>query len=521
MKIMKIKYPALLSFFLVTCMHIYAQVSPANNPRPNIIFIISDDHAYQAISAYGSTIAKTPNIDRIAKEGAIFRNSFVTNSLCGPSRATLLTGKYSHINGYKANEGRFNVDQTVFSTHLQDNNYQTAFIGKWHLGTLPRGFDYFNILQSQGAYFNPEFINTQNDTLHHGGYVTDIITNFSVDWLNKRDSSKPFCMVIGEKATHRNWMPAVEDLGAYDDVDFPLPATFSDDYKGRIAAQNQEMEIGKAMRLKEDLKVHLDYKGGNFKRLNAEQKKAYTDYYENKISREFDKKKLTGAALTKWKYERFLKDYLSTAKSLDRNIGKILDYLDSSGLTKNTVVIYVSDQGFYLGEHGWFDKRFIYEESLRTPFLMRYPGVIKPGTSIDQFAVNIDWAPTILSLAGVQPPPDMQGVSLLPIIENNDKNIPWKNQVYYHYYEYPKPHHVQPHFGVRTEDYKLIYFYDEKASWELFDLKKDSHELKNLYGIKGHEAITKELKQKLIDLIKQYHDDEAMKILKDAKEDNL
>lgn len=499
-------------FFILSGTINFAQAQ--KNNKPNIIFIISDDHAYQAISAYGCKFASTPNIDRIAREGAIFKNSFVTNSLCGPSRATLLTGKYSHINGYKANEGRINLNQTIFSTILQQNQYQTAWIGKWHLGTFPKGFDYLNILVDQGQYFNPNFINTKNDTLNYTGYVTDVITKFSLDWLDSRDQSKPFCLVIGEKATHRNWMPDIKDLGAYDNVDFPIPSTFYDDYKGRIAAQNQEMEISKAMRLKEDLKVHLDYKTPLFKRFNAEQKKAYVDYYDNKISKEFDEKKLTGDKLTVWKYQRFMKDYLSVAKSLDRNIGYILDYLDKKNLAKNTVVIYVSDQGFYLGEHQWFDKRFMYEESLRTPFVMRYPGVITPGTSINQFVSNVDWAPTILSIAGVKPPAEMQGISILPVLHN--KNVPWKNQVYYHYYEFPKPHHVQPHFGVRTETNKLICFYGEKTNWELYDLKKDPHELNNLYGQKGYDKITKDLKEKLVQLIIHYKDDEALKILKDA-----
>jgi arylsulfatase A-like enzyme len=506
-------YLGLLSIYILATINTcFAQVVKGNGDKPNIIFIISDDHAYQAISAYGSKIAKTPNIDRLAKEGAIFQNSFVTNSLCGPSRATLLTGKYSHLNGYKANEERFNGNQTLFSTLLQQNQYQTAWIGKWHLGTLPKGFDYFNILTQQGHYFDPVFVNTANDTLDHKGYVTDVITKFSLEWIEQRDKSKPFCMVIGEKATHRGWMPAVEDLGAYDKADLPVPATFYDDYKGRSAAQNQEMEIGKAMRLSEDLKINNDFKGPAFRRLDESEKKAYEAYY-GKISKEFNDKKLSGDALTLWKYQRFMKDYLSTANSLDRNIGSILNYLDKTGLSKNTVVIYVSDQGFYLGEHGWFDKRFMYEESLRTPFVMRYPGMIKPGTSVSQFAVNIDWAPTILSIAGVKPPADMQGVSLLPLFKNSKADVTWKDQVYYHYYEYPKPHQVSPHFGVRTKTHKLICFYGEKTNWELYDLKKDPHEIKNLYGEPGYEKIIKHLKEKLNQLVKQYQDDEAYQVL--------
>jgi arylsulfatase A-like enzyme len=478
--------------------------------RPNILFIISDDHAYQQIGVYGSKIAKTPNIDRIAKEGAIFKNSFVTNSICGPSRATLLTGKYSHINGYKANEGKF-IDQQTFPKILQQNNYQTAWIGKMHLGSLPKGFDYFNILPGQGQYFNPDFINSNNDTTRINGYVTNVITKLTTDWLDKRDQTKPFCLVVGEKATHRQWMPDIQDLGAFDNVEFPLPPTFNDDYKGRIAAQNQDMTIDKTMLLKEDLKVHIDFKGPLYRRLTGEQRKAYEDYY-GKISKEFDQKHLTGESLARWKYQRYMKDYLAVARSLDRNIGEMLDYLDKKGLTKNTVVIYVSDQGFYMGEHGWFDKRWMYEESIRTPFVMRYPGVIKPGTSIEKFALNIDWAPTILSIAGAKVPDDMQGVSLLPLLNSISKNTPWRNEVYYHYYEYPQPHRVSPHFGIRTDKYKLICFYGEKKAWEFFDIQKDPHELNNQYDKNENAKIIVQLKEKLLQLINQYQDKEALQI---------
>nr|MBA4140541.1 sulfatase-like hydrolase/transferase [Segetibacter sp.] len=333
----------------------YSQTNRGESNRPNILFIISDDHAYQEIGVYGSKIAKTPNIDRIAKEGAIFRNSFVTNSICGPSRATLLTGKYSHLNGYKANEGKF-VDQPTFPKVLQQSNYQTAWIGKMHLGSLPKGFNYFNILPGQGQYYNPDFIEN-GDTTRIEGYVTNVITKLTTDWLDKRDKTKPFCLVVGEKATHREWLPDIQDLGAFDNVEFPLPSTFFDDYKGRVAAANNDMTVYKTMLLKEDLKIHNDNTTGVYRRLTGNQKKAYEDYY-GKITKEFDEKHLSGEGLAKWKYQRYMRDYLSVAKSLDRNIGQILDYLDNKGLAKNTVVIYVSDQGFYMGEHGWFDKRW-------------------------------------------------------------------------------------------------------------------------------------------------------------------
>ncbi|MDR3714672.1 MAG: sulfatase [Puia sp.] len=479
--------------------------------RPNIIFILSDDHAYQAISAYGSKLAQTPNIDRIAREGALFTRAMVANSICGPSRATLLTGKYSHKNGYTLNERRFDTRQPVFPSLLQQNGYQTAWIGKWHLGALPVGFDYFRILNGQGQYYNPDLIGAK-DTTRIEGYVTNIITGLTEDWLNARDTSKPFFLVVGEKATHREWLPDIQDLGAYDDRDFPLPATFHDSYAGRLAAENQDMTIDKTMVLKTDLKVHADYeKNGIFNRFTPEQKKPFYDYYENRISREFDTRKDTGANLVRWKYERYLKDYLATAKSLDRNIGELLDYLDKNGLTNNTVVIYASDQGFYMGEHGWFDKRFIYEESLRTPFVMRYPGVIKPGTKVSSITVNIDWAPTILDMAGVKAPADIQGVSFLPLVEG--RKVAWRKAMYYHYYEFPQPHHVYPHFGIRTGRYMLVRFYGPSDSWELFDLQKDPEEVKNVYGEAGYQQTVVTLKTQLKQLMRQYDDTEAEKIL--------
>ena len=483
-----------------------------NAVPPNIIFIFSDDHTSQAISAYGSKLAKTPNIDRIAREGAILHTNVVTNSICGPSRATLLTGKYSHLNGYKLNEKVFDVNQPVFTEELQKNGYQTAWVGKMHLGSLPHGFDYLNVLPGHGHYYNSEFINSKNETVRYPGYVTNVITKLSIDWLNQREESKPFFLVVGHKATHREWLPDAPDLGAYDKVNFPLPSTFYDDYAGREAAKAQDMTIEKTMRLQEDLKVHADYENsGIFNRLTPEQKKPFYDYYENKISKEFDAKKLSGRALAEWKYQRYLKDYLSVANSLDRNIGELLNHLDKTGLAKNTVVIYASDQGFYLGEHGWFDKRFIYEESLKTPFVIRYPGVIKPGTQIRDHVSNIDWAPTLLNLTGTSIPKAIQGESFLPLLKG--EKTPWRKEAYYHYYEYPQPHHVYPHFGIRTDQYTLARFYGPKNFWELYDIKKDPQNMHNLYGMKGYEAVTADLKTRLKGQIQKYKDDEARTLL--------
>ncbi|WP_077921287.1 sulfatase [Spirosoma sp. 209] len=518
----------------------------AGPQRPNVIFIISDDHTSQAISAYGSKLAKTPHIDRIAREGAILYNNVVANSICGPSRATLLTGQYSHRNGYKFNEKVFDITQPVFTEELQKNGYQTAWIGKMHLGSLPHGFDYLNILPGHGSYYNSDFVNSNNETKRYPGYVTDVVTTLSTDWLDRRDTKRPFFLVVGHKATHREWMPALEDLGAYDKVTFPIPATFYDNYEGRLAAQKQEMSIDKTMSLMADLKVNVAYevneatvdqekakfrkalygsnqptpeqekqldtyvREGAYRRLSPEQKKAFSGYYQ-KISREFEEKKLTGKALAEWKYQRYLKDYLSTANSLDRNIGKLLDYLDKSGLAKNTVVVYTSDQGFYLGEHGWFDKRWIYEESLKTPFVIRYPGVIKPGSQVRQIVSNVDWAPTLLSLTGTRVPAYIQGESFMPLLTGGQKN--WRNQAYYHYYEYPQPHRVSPHFGLRTNQYTLARFYGPDDFWELYDIQKDPQNLKNLYGQKGYENVTARLKAQLKEQIVRYKDEEALKLM--------
>lgn len=432
------------------------------NTKPNIIFILSDDHTNKAIGIYGNKLAKTPHIDRIAKEGALFNNFFVTNSICGPSRAALLTGKYSHVNGFISNDKKFNIDQFIFSRSLEDSGYQTAWIGKWHLETLPQdAFNYWTILPNQGHYFNPNFITQSNDTVTYKGYVTDIITDLSKDWIRNRDQDKPFLLMIGEKATHREWLPAVEDLGSYDDIDFPIPPSFYDNYHNRIAAAHQDMSISETMQLGFDLKVNVDYDSDwIYSRLDKEQRAAYRTYYGDYLSKEFNEKNLKGKALTEWKFQRYMRDYFATANALDRNIGKILDFLDENGLAENTIVIYGSDQGFYLGEHGWFDKRFIYEESLRTPFMIRYPGVIKPGTVIEQSLLNIDWAPTLLEMAGVSVPQEIQGKSFSGLLQN--KMINWRDHVYYHYYEYPQPHRVMPHFGIRTSKYKLVRFYGDQ-----------------------------------------------------------
>ena len=500
----------LLSFLVCACALASAQV------KPNIIVILSDDHAYQAISAYGSKLMQTPNIDRIAKEGVLFKKAAVTNSICGPSRAVILTGKYSHKNGFKDNlNPRFEGRQGSFIKELQKNGYLTAWIGKWHLGTMPQGFDYWRILRGQGMYYNSDFLNMDSVYERVEGYVANVVEDEAERWLDNRDSSKPFCLVIGHKNTHRTWIPDTVDMGRYDDRNFPLPANFYDDYSGRKAAAAQDMTISKTMLMGYDLKMfeneEAENRDGNRRRMNESQREKFDAYYHG-IKKELDEKNLSGNALTEWKYQRYLKDYLSTAASLDRNIGRTLDYLDKHDLTKNTIVIYVSDQGFYMGEHGWFDKRFMYEPSLFTPMMMRYPGVIKPGTVSNELVMNLDIGPTLLQAAGVLIPADMQGSPIIPVVNKGTKG---RDAIYYHYYEKGE-HSVSPHFGVRTDRYKLIRFYDVVNSWELFDLKKDPHEMNNLYGKKGYEKITVSLRQKLKELIDKYEDEGAKAIIGEA-----
>lgn len=378
--------------------------------RPNIVIIISDDHAYQTIGAYGAKYGKTPQMDRIASQGAIFNHAYVNNSICGPSRATLLTGKYSHKNGFKDNEtSEFDFNQDLFVKQLQHVGYKTAWVGKIHLGDQLQGFNYYDILVGQGTYFNPDFIN-KSGRQRTEGYVSDIVIDKALNWLDSLDRKDPFCLIIGHKATHRTWMPDPKDFGHYDSIKFELPSTFYDNYESRLAAQEQEMSIAKDMQMGYDLKMFDTLEemlqDGNFKRMNQDQKDKYIAYYRP-IYEQLKQKKFNKQQLAEWKYNRYMVDYLNTAQSMDRNIGKVLDYIDQHGLKQNTIVIYLSDQGFYMGEHGWFDKRWMYEESFRTPMLMRYPQLIGPKTQIDAKLVNADIAPTLLELANIKKPSDM------------------------------------------------------------------------------------------------------------------
>lgn len=482
--------------------------------QPNIVFIMTDDHSFQTLSAYDRRFINTPGLDRIAKEGITFTNSFVANSICGPSRACMLTGKHSHTNGFRDNHDTFDGSQQTFPKLLQNAGYQTAVIGKWHLKSNPTGFDHWSILNDQGTYYNPDFID-QNGKKRHEGYVTNLITDYSIDWMNQRDQSKPFCLLVHHKAVHRIWMPDIPNLTLFKDQTFPLPSNFFDDYSGRTAAGKQKMSIAKDMDLVYDLKMldkegkiqtpyRRDFQNGEYARMTDAQRKAWNEVYDP-IIRHFMEAKLEGKALAEWKYNRYMQDYLSCVKSLDDNIARLLKYLDDNGLTDNTIVVYTSDQGFYMGEHGWFDKRFMYEESFRTPLLMRLPKAYHAQGKVSQLVQNIDYAPTFLELAGVPVPEDIQGQSLVPLLKG-EKPENWRKSLYYHFYEFPGEHAVRRHYGIRTDRYKLIHFYNDIDTWELFDLKKDPSEMKNLIDNPKYKSIIADMKAQLKKLQEQYRD---------------
>jgi arylsulfatase A-like enzyme len=519
----------LLSIFLGVSRGISQEAVPypgSMEGRPNIVLIVSDDHAKNAVGAYGSTLIPTPQIDRIAREGVIFTNAFVTNAICAPSRAVILTGKYSHLNGLRDNRDRFDGDQQTFPKLLQAAGYQTMLIGKWHLRSVPQGFDYWNVLPGQGAYYNPRFI-AMGDTTRKMGYVTDIITDLALEALTGRDTEKPFCLLYHHKAPHRNWMPNVPHLQFFNDRDFVLPETFFDDYRTRSrAAKEQEMEIARHLFSGFDLKLPLEYvrqSGADddivpawdaigawestLGSLTEEQQDAWSEAYEaeNKV---FLEDPPQGKDLAAWKYRRYIKDYLRCVVSMDENIGRLLDYLDAEGLAENTIVIYTSDQGFFLGEHGWFDKRFMYEESLGTPLIVRYPAAFGGGTMSDAMVLNLDLAPTILEFAGVQMPDDLQGESLRPLLQGKPADG-WRSSIYYHYYEYPHGwHSVKKQYGLRTRRYKLIHYYDDIDEWELFDLQIDPHELQNEYDTPAYSSTIRQLKLELQNLRVQFGDTE-------------
>lgn len=544
---------SILSLAALSCVTAaYAQQQKAQQ-HPNIVYIMCDDHAYQCISAYGSALSKlapTPNIDRLAERGMRFDRAFVENSLSTPSRACLMTGQYSHQNGQRQLGEGIDTSRTFFTELLQKAGYQTAVVGKWHMGCDPKGFDYYHVYNDQGQYWNPQYrgTDTNNEFVVEDGYSTDLTTDHALSFIEHRDPSKPFCLLLHHKAPHRNWQANLKYLGMYDDVEFPMPENFYDDYATRgSAARTQKMSVTRDMRWEQDFKVPemLDLNNpdskdsynalmGEINRMTPEQRSAWGRYYFPR-NRRLLEAQLKGKDLDNWKYQVYIRDYMSVIASVDESVGRVLDYLDKNGLTDNTMIVYTSDQGFYMGEHGWFDKRFMYEESLRTPLIVSYPGHTKPGSVCNRLVQNIDYAPTFLALAGVQQPKDMPGRSLVPVLTNGDNVKNWRQSIYYHYYDYPTYHMVRKHDGVRTDRYKLIHFYgkggldavpenkyqgipgtreygtmkglesigyfepkDEAVDYcELYDLQADPHEQNNIFGKPGTEKIMKQLQREL------------------------
>ena len=484
MKTTKSQYLILLFLVLFAA----CTVNEKSIEQPNIVFIMSDDHAYQAISAYGHGLNNTPNIDRIAEEGALFTHGYVTNSICAPSRAVMLTGKHSFVNGKVDNLQAFNWDQDNFAKQLQKAGYQTAMIGKIHINGLPQGFDYSNVLPGQGQYYNPDFIEN-GEKKRYEGYCTQITTDIALDWLkNKRAKDKPFMMLYHQKAPHRTWMPEKKYLDLFDDVNFTPPANFFDDYKNRPVAAKHEMGIFEHMDLVYDLKmldeegeIKAKYRGAAqnmYNRMNDEQRAAWDEHYKPLIT-DFKAQKLEGKELALWKFNRYMRDYLATIQSVDDGVGQMLDYLDEAGLAENTIVVYTSDQGFYLGEHGWFDKRFMY-----------------------------DFAATFLDYANTPIPEDIQGESFREVVSGESDD--WRDAIYYTYYEYPGEHNVQRHHGIRTDRYKLIHFYYDSDTWELYDLESDPTEMDNLYGSPEYAAVQKQMHKKLIEVREKYGDSDEI-----------
>ncbi len=512
----------ILSLLIAGCTQRQESAAP-----PNIIFIMADDHAYQAISAYSDQLMQTPNIDRIAHEGMLFTNACVTNSICAPSRAVILTGKHSHINGKIDNRFPFDTTQVTFPQLFQAAGYQTAMFGKLHFGNNPKGIDEFKILPGQGHYYNPDFITSEGD-IRVEGYTTDIITDMTLDWMkNRRDPEKPFLLFFLHKAPHREWLPAERHFKEYINRTFPEPPTLFDDYEGRgTAAREAEMNILLHQNWAGDSKLDpavMEELGiepttdwdtrawrNNLGRMNEEQRQAWEEVY-GPMNEEFKKiyPGMSTADLMRWRYQRYMQDYLACIAAVDEGVGDLLDYLDETGLSKNTVVVYTSDQGFYLGEHGWFDKRFIYNESFKTPLLVRWPDVVEPGSTSDQMVQNLDFAQTFLDMAGIEAPDDMQGESIVPLLKGRDDQ--WdRDAVYYHYYEYPAVHMVKRHYGIVTREYKLAHFYYDIDEWELYDRIRDPLELKNEVDNPDYAEVVADLKEQLEALRVKYKDSKEL-----------
>ncbi len=488
--------------------------------RPNIVFIFTDDHAPNAIGAYDGWLKEvnpTPNIDKLAAQGMLFQNSFCTNSICGPSRAVIQTGKHSHLNGFLDNGNQFNGDQQTFPKLLQKAGYQTAMIGKWHLGTDPQGFDYWNVLPGQGDYYNPAFKSAKGRQVIEG-YCTDLVTDMAINWMKEQQSlNKPFMLMCQHKAPHRTWMPPPRYYTLYDDIEIPEPATLFDTYEDNASPQRfQEMEIDRHLNIvfdcfgpplhgwSPDAGESVDRSGfKNMERMTAAQLTAWNAAYEPK-NNELRKLNLTGKDLVRWKYHRYIRNYLRCVRGVDDSVGQLMAYLEEAGLAENTIVIYSSDQGFYLGDHGMFDKRWMYEESLKMPLIVKWPGVTKPGSINTDLVQNLDYAETFLDIAQTEIPSDMQGRSLVPLLKG-ETPADWRKEIYYTYFEYPSVHMVAKHNGIRTERYKLIHFY-EFGEWEFYDLENDPDELMNEYGNPNYAKEVATLKAGLDDLRKQYQD---------------
>lgn len=489
--------------------------------RPNIVFIFTDDHAPNAIGAYNGwlkSVNPTPEIDKLAEQGMLFENSFCTNSICGPSRAVIQTGKHSHINGFKDNGSRFDWNQPTFPKLLQAAGYETAIYGKTHLGGQPQGFDDWIVLPGQGLYYNPDFL-TEAGKITISGHCTDIVTDMAVDFLeNKRDKSKPFMLMVQHKAPHRNWMPAARHLNLYDGIEMPEPDSLFDTWEDNASpVVHAEVTIEDYMDLNYDLFLDLtpDFVRGkpgksedpsswrNMQRMSEDQMRVWREAYGPKDAA-FHAANFSGKDLLRWKFQRYVKNYLRTIKGVDESVGRLVAKLEALNLSDNTIVIYSSDQGFYLGDHGWFDKRWMYEESLMMPFIVKWPGVIDPGSRSKELIQNLDYAETFLDIAGVSIPKDMQGRSLLPLFEGK-KVEDWRDSIYYHYFEYPGIHMVPRQNGVRSHRYKLINFY-QFGEWEFYDLEKDPKELNNLYGNPAYSSEIEAHKAKLSELKAHYRD---------------
>ena len=525
---LQVKWLVLTLIFIGACQEDKSPEITTKAERPNILFIMSDDHAYQAISAYSDHLIQTPNIDRIAHEGMLFSNACVTNSICAPSRATILTGKHTHLNGKIDNIMPFDTTNITFPQILQQSGYQTAMFGKLHFGNNPKGFDQFKILPGQGTYYNPDFITKDEGKVTLEGYTTDIITEMTLDWLQEeRDSAKPFLLMYLHKAPHREWLPPERHYKDFTQRTFPEPASLFDTYEGRgTAAKTAEMNLLTHMNWAGDSKIYPDlmdelgiaesihWDKAAFERevgrQNESQRAAWdaiygpiNDWFKTNYA------SMSQDDLMRWRYQRYMQDYLGCIAAVDDGVGRVLDYLDQEGLSENTLVVYTSDQGFYLGEHGWFDKRFIYDESFKTPLLVRWPHTIKPGTTNDQMVQNLDFAQTFLEAAGIVAPEDMQGESLLPLLSGN--NAEWDREaVYYHYYEYPSVHMVKRHYGIVTREFKLAHFYYDIDEWELYDRLKDPNEMTNVYDDAAYAPVVKQLKTELAALRVKYKDSVAL-----------